>query len=101
MGVLEVHIWGSLADDYEKPDRLVFDLDPDPSIGWAKVVEGARQLRALFEELDLESFVKTTGGKGLHIVLPIRRRTSWSEAKTFCRAVADFVVASAPERYVA
>ena len=101
MGVLEIHLWGSQADQFEKPDRLIFDLDPDPSVDWPRVVTAAKEVRLLLEELDLTSFLKTTGGKGLHIVVPIRRRTSWDDAKAFCRAVADFLVAAAPDRYIA
>jgi DNA ligase D-like protein (predicted polymerase) len=92
MGVLEIHIWGSQADQFEKPDRLIFDLDPDPAVDWAHVVTSANEVRLLLAELGLDSFVKTTGGKGLHVVVPIRRRTSWDDAKAFCRGVADFLV---------
>ncbi len=101
MGVLEIHIWGSQVDDIEKPDRLIFDLDPDPAVEWAEVVAAAKEVRSLLEELELVSFVKTTGGKGLHIVVPVRRRSDWADAKSFCRAVADFLVAAAPDRYIA
>jgi bifunctional non-homologous end joining protein LigD len=101
MGVLEIHTWGSHRDNYEKPDQLIFDLDPDPAVDWPQVVAAARQIRLLLEELDLTSFVKTTGGKGLHVVVPIRRGPSWVEAKAFCRAVADFIVRAAPDRYIA
>src|SRR4051794_6374742 len=101
MGVLEIHLWGSRADQFEKPDRLIFDLDPDPTVTWPHVVNAAREVRLLLEELELESFLKTTGGKGLHIVVPIRRRLDWPEAKAFCRSVADFLVAAAPDRYIA
>ena len=101
MGVLEIHLWGSQADQFEKPDRLFFDLDPDPSVDWPHVVTAAKEVRLLLEQLDLTSFLKTTGGKGLHIVVPIRRRTSWDDAKAFCRAVAEFLVAAAPDRYIA
>ncbi len=101
MGVLEIHLWGSTADRYEKPDRLIFDLDPDPAVKWPAVVQAAREVRALLDELGLVSFLKTTGGKGLHIVVPIERRLDWDEAKAFCRAVADFLVAAAPNRYIA
>ena len=73
MGVLEIHLWGSQADEFEKPDRLIFDLDPDPAVGWPQVVTAAKEVRLLLEELGLTSFIKTTGGKGLHIVVPIRR----------------------------
>ena len=101
MGVLEIHIWGSQADHFEKPDRLILDLDPDPAVDWSHVVTAAKEVRLLLEEIGLVSFVKTTGGKGLHVVVPIRRRTDWDEAKAFCRAVADFLVAAAPDRYIA
>jgi bifunctional non-homologous end joining protein LigD len=101
MGVLEIHIWGSQADQFEKPDRLIFDLDPDPSVDWPHVITAAKEVRLLLQELDLVSFIKTTGGKGLHIVVPIQRRMDWDNAKAFCRAVADFMVAAAPDRYIA
>jgi bifunctional non-homologous end joining protein LigD len=101
MGVLEIHVWGSTADRYEKPDRLIFDLDPDPAVKWPAVVQAAREVRALLGEVGLVSFLKTTGGKGLHIVVPIERRLDWDDAKAFCRAVADFLVAAAPDRYIA
>jgi bifunctional non-homologous end joining protein LigD len=101
MGVLEIHIWGSQADQFEKPDRLIFDLDPDPSVDWPQIITAAKEVRLLLQELDLISFIKTTGGKGLHIVVPIQRRMDWDNAKAFCRAVADFMVAAAPDRYIA
>lgn len=101
MGVLEIHIWGSRMQHLEKPDRLVFDLDPDASVDWQDVIVAAREVRAVLKELGLDSFPKTTGGKGLHIVVPVRPRTEWAEAKAFCRAVADFMVRAAPDRYIA
>lgn len=101
MGVLEIHAWGSTAERLETPDRLVFDLDPDPSVEWAEVVKAAREVRLFLRELGLETFLKTTGGKGLHLVAPIQPRTAWDEAKAFCRAVANAIVRSAPDRYVA
>ncbi len=101
MGVLEIHVWGSTVPQFEKPDRLIFDLDPDPSVDWPHVVVAAKEVRLLLKELGLVSFLKTTGGKGLHIVVPIQRRTSWEDVKTFCRAVADLLVAAAPGRYIA
>ncbi len=100
-GALELHVWGSRADDIEHPDRLVFDLDPDPNMPWSKVVEAALLVRDALQELDLVSFVKTTGGKGIHIVVPIRRTSSWDEAKEFTHAVADWIVRAAPDRYIA
>src|SRR5262249_51974657 len=100
MGVLEIHAWGCRADDPEKPDRLIFDLDPGPGIQWGDVVESARFVRQYLERLDLASFVKTSGGKGIHIVLPIQRRTGWAEAKAFTKAVADAIVKIAPRNFV-
>ena len=75
MGVLEIHVWGSRIGHLEKPDRLIFDLDPDPSIEWPQVVEAARAVRGLLEDLGLATFLKTTGGKGLHVVVPVQPRT--------------------------
>jgi bifunctional non-homologous end joining protein LigD len=80
---------------------LIFDLDPDPTVDWPHVVTAAKEVRLLLEKLDLKSFLKTTGGKGLHIVVPIQRRVSWENAKAFCRSVADSLVATAPDRYIA
>jgi bifunctional non-homologous end joining protein LigD len=101
MGVLEIHVWGSRVGHLEKPDRLIFDLDPDPSVGWQEVISAALSMRLLFQEMGLSCFLKTTGGKGLHLVVPIQARTEWGEAKGFCRAVADFMVRTAPDRFVA
>ena len=101
MGVLEIHVWGSRVKHLEKPDRLIFDLDPGPSVDWQQLIIAAREVRHLLEELGLISFLKTTGGKGLHIVVPVQPRTEWDSAKAFCRAVADFMVLAAPDRFVA
>jgi bifunctional non-homologous end joining protein LigD len=100
-GVLELHVWGSRADDIEHPDRLVIDLDPDPAVPWKRVIEGAYWVRDMLQKLDLVSFVKTTGGKGLHVVVPIARKHSWDEIKEFSHALAEWIVAAAPDRYVA
>ena len=100
MGVLEIHVWGSRTRRLEKPDRLIFDLDPDPAVAWPQVVDGAQAVRVLLEELGLVSFLKTTGGKGLHLVVPVRPRAGWVEAKAFCRSVAEFLAQAAPDRFV-
>lgn len=100
-GALELHVWGARADNIERPDRLVFDLDPDPSVPWATVIEAAVELRELLEQLELTSFVKTSGGKGLHVVVPIARRHDWETVKTFCRAVATTLTDLRPDRYLA
>jgi bifunctional non-homologous end joining protein LigD len=101
IGALEIHAWGSRADKLERPDRLIFDLDPDVAVPWGAVVQSARQVRLFLQELGLESFVKTTGGKGLHLVAPIDRRQDWEEVKTFCKRVADLIVKADPGHYTA
>jgi len=101
LGALEIHTWGSRADDFEHPDILVFDLDPDPSVGYEAVIAGALALRDIFERAKLESFVKTTGGKGLHVCLPIRPDLDWTVAKDFTANIAQGLAKSAPELYVA
>lgn len=101
MGVLEIHTWGAHADDPERPDLLVLDLDPDPAVSWQEVVRAAKLVRDRLTEIGLRSFVKTTGGKGLHVCFPISRRTSWNEAKEFCRSFTEQIVAADPLRYVA
>ena len=83
MGVLEVHPWGSRNDDLEHPDRLIFDLDPDESLTWPTVTEAAAEVRARLKKLGLTSFLKTTGGKGLHVVIPIEPTLTWTDAKDF------------------
>ena len=99
-GVLEIHTRGTTIDDRERADRLVFDLDPGPGTGWSDVVAAARDVRARLAKLKLKTFLKTSGGKGLHVVLPIKP-TPWDEAKDFCHAMALAMAADAPDRYVA
>ncbi len=99
MGVLEIHIWGSHRDKIEQPDYVVFDFDPDEGLGWDRVVEGTLAMRAFLEDLGLQTFLKTTGGKGLHVVLPIARRDDWDEVKAFTKAVAEKMVAANPTKY--
>ena len=99
-GVLEIHTRGTTIDDRERADRLVFDLDPGPGTGWRDVVAAARAVRERLGKLNLTSFLKTSGGKGLHVVLPIKP-TPWDEAKDFCRSVAAGMAAHEPDRYTA
>ena len=99
MGVLEIHIWGSHRDKIEQPDYVVFDFDPDEGLGWDRVVEGALAMRAFLEDLGLQTFLKSTGGKGLHVVLPIARKDNWDEVKAFTKAVAEKMVADNPGKY--
>ena len=101
LGVLEMHVWGARADRPEYPDRLVFDLDPDPSVSWDEVVAAARLTRKRLDDLGLASFARTTGGKGLHVVVPLVRRHDWNVVKEFAKAVAEDLVRLHPDRYTA
>ena len=94
MGALEIHPWGSSNASLEKPDRLIFDLDPDPALPWKVVIGAANQVRELLHKYDLVSFVKLSGGKGLHIVAPILPQHEWPAIKIFCRRVAEEIEAS-------
>ncbi|HEX2830154.1 MAG TPA: DNA ligase D [Burkholderiales bacterium] len=100
MGALELHPFGSSAPKLDNPDRLVFDFDPDDGISWAKLVEAVQLLRTLLEELGLKTYLKTTGGKGLHVVVPIKPTLTWDEVKQFTKSVADVMVKSFPDRYI-
>jgi len=101
MGAVEFHTWNALHTAIEKPDRVIFDLDPDPALPWARVVEAAELLKNLLDELGLASFVKTSGGRGLHVVLPLKRRHGWDEAKAFAQAVAQRLASTMPDRFSA
>jgi bifunctional non-homologous end joining protein LigD len=89
MGVLEIHTWNSTTARLEQPDRIVWDLDPGPDVAWKQVVTAATTLRSVLQVLNLQAWVKTTGGRGLHIVVPLRPRRVWSECLVFARGVAD------------
>jgi bifunctional non-homologous end joining protein LigD len=99
MSVLEIHTWNSTADQLEQPDRVVFDLDPGPEVAWAEVVKAARLVRERLAALGLTSFVKTTGGKGLHVVQPLAPSADWEDCFTFSRVVAESIASEAPARY--
>jgi len=88
LAALELHVWGSSSEDPEHPDQLVFDLDPSPEVGWDQVVVAAGAVRKLLARLKLKSFPKLTGGKGVHIHVPIARRYDWEQIKNFCQTVA-------------
>lgn len=100
MGVLEIHPWGALIDRPDRPDRVIFDLDPGEGLGFADVVKAAREVRDTLKRRDLQSFVKTTGGKGLHVVVPIARRHGWADVKRWAKAVATGMATDAPQRYL-
>ncbi len=99
-GVLEIHCWGSHLDTVEQPDLLVFDFDPDTAVQWKAVVAAAVTMRGELKALGLKSFVKTTGGKGLHVVVPLTPGLEWDGIKQFSRAVADRFAARDPKRYL-
>ncbi|MGH7848540.1 MAG: DNA ligase D, partial [Candidatus Binatia bacterium] len=101
MGVLELHTWGSRLQRLGQPDRLIFDLDPDPALPWEDLRQAALALRARLSDLGLGSFVKTTGGKGLHVVTPIAPKQDWELIREFSRLVAHSIVREDPARYTA
>lgn len=100
LGALEIHVWGARKNQVERPDRVVFDLDPGPGVPWASVVETAHELRRRLAKQGLVSFVKTTGGKGLHVVTPIAPRYDWERVRAFSRDVGDKLAADFPDQYV-
>jgi bifunctional non-homologous end joining protein LigD len=100
LGVLEIHTWGCHLAHVEQPDKLVFDLDPDPAVSWEWVVEAALDLRERLRALDLQSFVQTTGGKGLHVVAPVRTRLTWEQHKSFSLGIATALAKQHPDRYL-
>jgi bifunctional non-homologous end joining protein LigD len=99
MGVLEIHPWGSTDRKLGCPDRIVFDIDPDDGVRWAEIADAARQVNALLESIGLRGFLKTTGGKGLHIVVPIAPSQPWERVKGFSKAVADLFSSTFPQRF--
>jgi len=100
-GVIELHVMGATTRALDKPDRMVFDLDPDPVVPWREVIAAARRTRDALDEAGLESFLKTSGGKGLHVVVPLSPRHDWDEVKEFSRAVAQTLAADDPRRFTA
>src|SRR5690242_17369736 len=99
MGVLELHPWGSRAPKLGYPDRLIFDFDPDEGLAYDKLVDAVTVLRKLLDALELEAFLKTTGGKGLHVVVPIQAVHVWDDAREFTKAVAELLVRTFPDRF--
>ena len=100
-GAVEFHSWGCRVDQPERPDRIVFDLDPDEGLPWRQVVDAAFEVREALAGLGLVPFVKTTGGKGLHVVVPLLRRQGWEPVRSFCEAFARAMADAAPRRFTA
>ncbi|MBP2869842.1 MULTISPECIES: DNA ligase D [Pseudomonas] len=101
MGTVEFHTWGGTTDKIETPDLFVLDLDPDPALPWKAMLEAAQLTLSVLDELGLQAFVKTSGGKGLHLVVPLARRDNWDTVKAFAKAIAQFMTAQLPERFTA
>ncbi|MFP4551385.1 MAG: DNA ligase D [Spirochaetales bacterium] len=101
LGTLEFHPWGSRSVDPEAPDRLILDLDPSPGVQWSQVVAAARELRGVLGALGLDSFVRTTGGKGVHVVVPLIPIHTWGTVKLFAAAVAAEMARVFPKRFAA
>lgn len=101
IGVLELHTWGTRRDRLERPDRMVIDLDPDETLPFSAVTEAAIRVRDILREAELVPFVMTTGGKGLHVVVPLRRTIDWDSLKATARSLAERLEAEEPDRYLA
>ena len=101
MNVLEFHPWGALASEPDRADRIVFDLDPHAGVAWRRVVAAARAVRKALAAVGLDSFVRTSGGKGLHVVVPLAPAEPWEAVRAFARAFAETLAAQAPDEFVA
>ena len=101
MNTIEFHTWGATTANIELPDRFILDLDPDPALPWRSVVEATRLLLAVLDELKLSAFLKTSGGKGMHIVVPLTPEADWATVKAFSKAITDFIAKQIPSRFVA
>jgi bifunctional non-homologous end joining protein LigD len=100
-GVVEIHPWGSRVAKLEQPDRLIFDLDPGEGVPWIATIAAAQEVRSRLADIGLESFLKTSGGKGLHVVVPLEPRAQWEEAKAFTESIASAMARDRPDTYVA
>lgn len=99
--VLEIHPWGSTVTDWERPDMIIMDLDPGEGVSWNDIIDAAAETRARLSDAGLTPFIKTSGGKGLHVVAPLRPKADWSTVKAFTKSIADAMAADSPDRYVA
>jgi bifunctional non-homologous end joining protein LigD len=100
-GALEIHTWGSRVDSVEKADQITFDLDPDEGLPWERMIEAAKKIEHKLTSLDMPCFLKTTGGKGLHIVVPITPSLEWDDLKALCKSFAESMVRAEPSKYLA
>ena len=95
------HLWGSRRDDLEKPERVIFDIDPDEGMGFEAVRAAAFDIRKELEAWSLTSYAMVTGGKGVHVIAPLIRRTEWPDVKAFCKTFAQRLADREPERFTA
>ena len=100
LGVLELHTWGTHFDHVEFPDEFIFDIDPHPDVPWKRIVESAYHLRDELTQYGMKSFLKTTGGKGLHVVTPVLPELKWKMGKEFCKAICEDLARKHPNQYV-
>ncbi|MCJ8056171.1 DNA ligase D [Shinella curvata] len=98
--VLEIHPWGSTLADWERPDRIIMDLDPGEGVEWQAIIDAAEETRERLQAAGLEAFVKTSGGKGLHVCAPLKPSARWPAVKAFCKAMADAMAKDSPDKYV-
>lgn len=101
MGAIELHTWGATHDKIETPDCLILDLDPDPALPWRSMLEATQLILSVLDELGLKAFLKTSGGKGMHIIVPLARQADWDSVKGFAKAIAQFITRQLPERFSA
>ena len=97
---LEIHPWGARSRNLEKPDYITMDLDPGDGVAWSKVIEAANEVRDRLEQAGLKAFLKTSGGKGLHVVAPLKPKAEWPAVKDFTKAIADAMAKDSPQKYV-
>jgi bifunctional non-homologous end joining protein LigD len=101
MSTVELHTWNTTTDNLDKPDRFVLDLDPDPALPWKRMVEATQLTLTVLDELGLKAFLKTSGGKGIHLVVPLTRKHGWDEVKDFSHAIVSHMAKMLPERFSA
>ncbi|OQR27746.1 ATP-dependent DNA ligase [Pseudomonas sp. Bc-h] len=101
MSAMELHTWNALAEDLERPDRFILDLDPDPALPWRSMVEATQMTQAVLDELGLKSFLKTSGGKGIHVVVPLTPKADWEAVKSFSHAIVKHMAKLLPDRFSA
>ena len=99
MGTVEFHSWGARSNNIDQPDRMILDLDPDPNLPWKSMLEATELVLAVLDEMGLQSWLKTSGGKGIHIIIPLARHADWDTVKAFSRAISTFMAKQLPDRF--